>query len=64
MQVLGTENKEVILLGDTNCDILQKYSDLNDNWLLRNLPAHSNRILDLYNLFGFHQLIRDPTRET
>ena len=27
MQVLDRENEEIILLGDTNCDILLNYSD-------------------------------------
>ena len=64
LQALRTENKEIMLLGDTNGDILQKYSDLSDSLLFINMPAHFSRILDLYNLFGFHQLIRKATRET
>ena len=28
------------------------------------MPAHANRTLDLYNLFGFHRLIRNVTPET
>ena len=63
LQFFDREDKEIILLGDTNCDILPKYSkegnaDSND------LPTHSLRLLEIYNLFGFHQLIESPTRET
>ena len=62
MQVLDRENQEIILLGDTNCDILLNYSD--GDGLNIVLPAHSMRILELYDLFGFHQLIERGTRET
>ena len=43
MQVLDSENKEITLLGDTNCDILLNYSD--GDSLTGNLPTHSMRIL-------------------
>ena len=62
MKVLDRENKEIILLGDTNCDILPNHLD--DNSLSNNLPIHSMRILEIYNLFGFQQLIETGTRET
>ena len=62
MQVLDSENKEIILLGDTNCDILLNYSD--GDSLNSNLSTHSMRILKLCDLFGFHQLIKRGTRET
>ena len=62
MQVLDRENKEIILLGDTNCDILLNYSD--GDSLNSVLLAHSMRVLELYDLFGFHQLIKRGTRET
>ena len=42
MQVLDNKNKEIILLGDTNCDILLNYSD--GDSLNCNLPTHSMRI--------------------
>ena len=63
LQFLDREDKGISLLGDTNCDILQKYpkgghTNTND------LPAHSLRLLEIYNLFGFHQLIESPSRET
>ena len=63
LQFLDREDKETILLGDTNCDVLPKYSregDTNPN----DLQAHSLRLLELCNLFGFHQSIESPTRET
>ena len=62
MKVLERENKESILLGDTNCDILPKYLD--GDGLSNNLPIYSMRILEFYNLFGFQQLIETGTRET
>ena len=62
MKVLDRENKEIILLRDTNCDILPKYLD--GDGLSNNLPTHSMRILEFYNLFGFQQLIETGTRET
>ena len=63
LQFLDSEDKEIILLGDTNCDILAKYSKaghVNTN----DLPSHSLHLLEIYNLFGFHQLIESPSRET
>ena len=45
LQFLDREDKEAILLGDTNCDFLPKYSregDSNPN----DLPAHSLRLLE------------------
>ena len=62
LQVLDSENKEIILLGDTNCDILPNCED--GGSLNRVLPVHSMRILELYDLFGFQQLIKKGTRET
>ena len=63
LQFLDREDKEIILLGDTNCDILPKYfkeGNANSN----DLSTHSHRLLEIYDLFGFHQLIESPTRET
>ena len=62
MQVLDSENKEIVLLGGTNCDILLNYSD--GDSLNSNLPTRLMRILELYDLFSFHQLIKRGTRET
>ncbi len=63
LQFLDNENKELILLGDTNCDILAEYSS-NEQSSANSLPAHSKRLLEIYGLFGFQQLIRKVTRET
>ena len=42
-----------------SCLITRKGGSLNSN-----LPTHSMRILELYDLFSFHQLIKRGTRET
>ncbi len=63
LQFLDREDKEIILLGDTNCDILAKYSKTG-HVSINDLPAHSLHLLEIYNLFGFHQLIESPSRET
>ena len=55
MQILDRENKEIILLGDTNIDILPNYLD--GESLNNNLPTHSMCILKFYNLLGIQQLI-------
>ena len=62
LQVLDSENKEIILLGDSNCDILPNCED--GGRLNRVLPAHLMHILELNDLFGFQQLIKKGTRET
>ena len=57
---LEFEDKEFILLGDTNCDynvILQESS-------VANLPNNIKQSENLYNSFGLKQLINKPTRET
>ena len=58
------ESKEIILLGDTNCDILPNLRKGDCAGACANLPAHSSRLLEVYNLFGFQQLIDRGTRET
>ena len=63
LQFLDREDKETILLGDTNCDFLPKFSG-EGHTNTNDLPAHSLRLLEIYNLFGFHQLIEKPSRET
>ena len=63
LQFLDKEGKEIIFLGDTNCVILPNYSSSQLSKDI-NLPSHSNRVLQIYNLFGFHQLIETATRET
>ena len=54
---MGKEVTEIILLGDTNCDL----SDGPDEQLRDNKLKHT---CDLYGLFGLVQLIREPTRVT
>ena len=63
LEFLDREGKELILLGDTNCDILPNYPPVRSE-RAPNLPPHSNRLLDIYNLFGLQQLIATATRET
>ena len=64
LQFLDREDKEIILLGDTNCDILAKYSKTGHASTIDDLPAHSLHLLEIYNLFGLHQTIESPSRET
>ena len=63
LQFLDSEDKETILLGDTNFDFLPKFSG-EGHTNTNDLPAHSLRLLEIYNLLGFHQLIEKPPRET
>ena len=63
LQFLDREDKEIILLGDTNCDISAIYSKTG-HVTLNDIPAHSSQLLEIYNLFGLHQLIKSPSRET
>ena len=57
---LESEDKEIILMGETNCDFSNKMLESSSN----NLPNNINRLADLYNSFGLTQLVREPTRET
>ena len=51
------ESKEIILLGDTNCDLAKKPIDPRpDN--------NAKHISSLYEIFSFKQLIEEPTRVT
>ena len=52
--------KEIILLGDTNCDLLAEEEVVSLN------VEHNNtkRIAELYQLYDLIQLIGEPTRET
>ena len=52
LQYLDNENKEVILLGDTNCDVLANHSSTEPT-SANSLPAHSKRLMEIYDLFGF-----------
>ena len=51
------EGKEIILLGDTNCDLTPKQAE-------QPIDKHSTHMLDLYELFSFKQLVEEPTRVT
>ena len=52
-QNLDNEQKELIIVGDLNCDLLQ-----------RNLSNHTRPFSDIVNLFQLTQLIDHPTRIT
>ena len=54
---LDRENKELLLLGDTNCDLFNKGSGLVTE-------GNAKHICNLYELFCFTQLIEEPTRVT
>ena len=47
------ENKESIIMGDVNCDILKSPPD-----------AHTRKLLFLSSLYQYDQLIDSPTRVT
>ena len=54
---LASEDKEIILLGDTNCDLTNKPGDLN-------VDSNTRHLCSLYDLYIFHQHIMNPTRVT
>ena len=55
LRFLDRESKEIIILGDTNCDFsLPRPSVAN----------HSSHLHEIYDLFGLKQLIKEPTRIT
>ena len=54
---LDRENKELLLLGDTNCDLSNKVAGLVTE-------GNTKHICNLYELFCFTQLIDEPTRVT
>eukprot|EP00794_Sanderia_malayensis_P016541 gene16541-18216_t len=51
------EGKEVILLGDTNCDLTPKQAE-------QPIDNNSKHLLGLYELSSFKQLVEEPTRVT
>ena len=53
IQNLDNENKEIILAGDVNCDLL---ANVHSN--------HTKRLLTIANLFQLTQIIDEPTRVT
>ena len=57
LSYLFQEGKEIILLGDTNCNFAKKTVDLSNDMN----AMHLRRI---YNLLGLTQLIEEPTRVT
>ena len=57
LSFLDKEGKEIILLGDTNCDLTPKQAELP-------IDNNSKHMLDLYELFSSKQLIEEPTRVT
>ena len=57
LSFLDKEGKEIILLGDTNCDLTPKLAE-------QPLDNDSKHMLDLYELFSFKQLVEEPTRVT
>ena len=61
LEFFDRENKEIIFLGYTNCDM----------YLLENSPENTTNhvntavhMASIYDTFGLTQLIKDPTRET
>ena len=54
--ILDREGKEIILLGDTNCDLTKSSDQVLDN--------NGKHISSFYELFSFKQLIKEPTRVT
>ena len=62
LQFLDRDDKEIILLGDTKCYFLPKYSkedDANSDVL----PTHSLHLLEIYNLLVFQKLIKSASRK-
>ena len=57
LSFLDKEGKEMILLGDTNCDLTPKQDE-------QPIDNDSKHMLDLYELFSFKQLVEEPTRVT
>ena len=57
LSFLDKEGKEIILLGDTNCDLTPKQAE-------QPIDNNSKHMLDVYELFSFKQRIDRPTRVT
>ena len=57
LSFLDKEGKEIILLGDTNCDLTPKQAE-------QPIDNNSKHMLDLHELFSFKQLVEEPTRVT
>ena len=59
LEYFDRENKEMIILGDTNCDFSSKVADEYSSSL--NNTAH---LAEIYDLFFLTQMIGEPTRVT
>ena len=79
LQYLENDNKEIILIGDTNCNLLHQedlqssYSDLapafGSTGTAGTADANTGsgmckHMIDLYEAYGLKQLIKEPTRDT
>ena len=58
LSYLESFGREIILLGDTNCDILETADPSGA------FSSQSRHMTNIYDNFGFKQLISEPTRET
>ena len=54
---MDEEGKEIILLGDTNCDLPTKQAE-------QPIDNDTKHMTGLYELFSFKQLVEEPTRVT
>ena len=54
---MDRENKELLLLGDTTCDLSNKVAGLSTE-------GNARHMCNLYELFSFAQLIEEPIRAT
>ena len=57
LSYLDKEGKEIILLGDTNCDLTTKQAN-------QPIDNDTRHVTSLYELFNLNQLIKEPTRVT
>ena len=58
LSYLESSGRETILLGDTNCDILETADPSGP------FSSQSRHMTNMYDNFGFKQLASEPTRET
>ena len=54
LSFLDGEGKEIIILGDTNCDFCHRDTT----------PSHIVQLREVYDLFDMKQIIKEPTRVT
>ena len=62
LQFLELDGKEIVLLGDTNCDF--NICNNTRKSMIASLPNNIKHLMDLYNSFGLRQLIEKTTRKT